>query len=163
MSITTVCHWNTHLFLQPHTQMHTLFCTGLEQMDKVVRIWPNEWCMTGTAGLSSFHSKYTTLVRGKVSKWDTSVNTKNVFHPNTQRKKVLLLISIRSACELMEPNDYASGCIYYFIKSINMILMLYTDIASFMFIILSIWTLSHIIHDGQPFKHSCKTCICCKY
>ena len=63
-----------HTHKRAHTHSH---CAGLEQMDKVGRMWPEEWCMTGTAVLSSLHSRYTSSVtvhwqRGKVSERDTS-------------------------------------------------------------------------------------------
>ncbi len=44
-----------HMHAHTHTHIHY---TGLEQMDKEGRMWPEEWCMTGTAVLSSLHSRY---------------------------------------------------------------------------------------------------------
>lgn len=120
-------HPPTHTQLHTQTDIHT-HSIGLEQMDKVGRMWPEEWCMTRTAVLSSLHSRYTSSVTvhrqwGKVSKQDTSANndgllcrqkkkTYCIFQKNKWRcKKDSKSLSLSSLalyrnCSISSPHQY---------------------------------------------------------
>lgn len=73
----------SHAFTYPHIDTCTLtsiHCAGSEQMDKIGRMWPEEWCMTGTAVVSSLHSRYTVQAQPPYT------SSRADYHSKTQRQ-----------------------------------------------------------------------------